>query len=384
MEYAHYVCTLTASGLSSFRKTKNDPLEKIRIILQNINIDDLTTDSDAIILVEHPDAGILSYAKWLSFMMGQDGLSLRLWVQPESEEYDVDTFGSVGMYCPQKQWVWYFSEEPAPLFKITPEAFLDFIDQQTDPEAFRKAVLSSVSDYSQSNFAKPVVDIELNNFIHSTEGRIFFEYNGDSLWYDIREHYVDSNRSIIIEGKYRDLIYEIDDSYFDGKKSYGFEESANRTATLSFKLLHHPPESLFQQSVIDDDKFRQGLSIMAGLAAKINSPFKDAFTSSISILELSQKNLSLKDLVDTCETTTEGREIINSQAGVLKYFEDFGVNSDVLSRLLACEVSDVYGGMGSWNDQHIQQEYQDEYSKISSDFYTVLMKYKAAVICSLV
>ncbi len=100
-------------------------------------------------------------------------------------------------------------------------------------------------------------------------------------------------------------------------------------------------------------------------------------------MKLAEKKLCLKDLVDVCQTTKEGRDIIHRQASILKQFEKLGAEPVRLAKLLVCEVSDVFGGMGSWNDQHVPSEYYEKYSKISHKFYSTLKRYRAELISGL-
>lgn len=384
MEFSHYFCTLTAAALTSYRKTGVSPIDTIRSALTNVDIDKNMAAPSAVMSCEIPEKGLAPYSEWLQFIMDQEGLTFSNWIQYKADGGTYQEPSPVsGLFCPQNNWIWQYYDEPASLFQITAEDFIDFINLQTEPDLFRQAVLSSASEYHQANLGSRLKDDELNAFLHSFEGRIFFEYNGDSLWYDIREKYVTDNRTILINDYFRERIYEDDDSYFVGKKTYGFIENSQRTSQLSLKLLHPSQKSGFQQTNVDDTAFMTELSKIESLAEKIESPFKGAFSTSKSLLQFRDKALVMKDLVEKCETTDQGREIITRQSDMLKLFENFGTRPDILCRLLACEVANVFGGMGSWNDQFIPEEYHLDYSNVSSDFYICLMEYRDGLLCSI-
>ncbi len=390
MERIHYFCALTSLGLRYFRKTQINPLEKIKSSLDNIIFDQTATEAGAIFLGENSEAEMQSYSQWFTWFLEQEALTLSTRVLPDEAgllpDGSIDPYMDMSecvLFCPQKSLAWNFREEPSPRFKITPEQFLMFIEQQTEPALFREAVLSFASNYSATNFSKPLADSELNEFLHSSEGPIFFEYNGESLWYEVRDKYVTADRAFVIKDEFSDLISEEDDYFDEGEKCYSFKEADNHSIIFAFKLVVVSQENSLVTPEYSIKNFRQALHDIADLAVKIDSPFNEAFSSSLSLLECSQKRFSLMELVKECQTTDKGREIINRQSGPLKLFETLDADPVVLGQLLACEVADVFGGMGSWNDQHIPMEYQDEYSRISANFYSALEEFKTGLITRL-
>jgi len=267
METNFYLCILTVAALGYYRKTNISPLEKLKIDLGNIDLNRIETDSGAVMAGEIPGKGLCSYAEWLSYLIEQKNLVLLPWAisaeggpLPEYVAAAFGGYGAIGVYSPHKSLVWRFVEQRSPNLKITGQKFLELITAQKDPVEFRKAVVESVSDYSENNFGKPVFDDTLNNFLVSPEGPDFFDYNGDSLWYELREKYVRPGRDIIITDEFIDSVYESDDLYFKGKKKYDFRENEKRSIVFAFMLHSMLPEDILTREACLAERFRRSLS----------------------------------------------------------------------------------------------------------------------------
>jgi len=55
-------------------------------------------------------------------------------------------------------------------------------------------------------------------------------------------------------------------------------------------------------------------------------------------------------------------------------------NTDIFA-FFACSTADVFGGMGSWNDQYFEPaEEQDDYQRLSGALFDALKKYFVTLI----
>jgi len=374
MEWTLYLSALSTCALNTSRITGKLPFEIIKQSLMSFGFEKNDEKARVLLLGKTSEKGEISFFEWLENIAKKTENYFSVWAVPAGAGFGASFFGDIsaaGISIPAEKKSWSLQEERPPFYKITPKEFIDFIEVQKNPILFREIVLNSVSEYSRSNFGKTVSDSELNKFLFSPECPVFFEFNGESLWYDIREKYEQDDRRILLEGKWLELIYQRDDSYFKGKKTYGFRENTLRQTRFVFQ------ESDFQQGqeLILSDKeqlFQKAIEKIKLLAEKIESPFYDAFTTVLSILEISKKSKSLEEILNKTETTDRGKEIIRSKAGPLFILEKIGMHPQRTGQLLACEVSDVFGGMGSWNDQYIEPEFQKEFSTVSSELYNAL------------
>jgi hypothetical protein len=370
MDYAHYFSAMTVFGLQGLRRQGDGSLERIKTVLRNITLDQTVTQSESVMTGEIPGKEHCSWQDWIFWLRDQDCRDLRC--------FQVE--GRKGVLSAEKGLAWMYGEEQSPLMRITGRQFLDFIDLQKSPGDFRKAVLASVSNYSQSNFNKTVSNKELADFFLSPECPVFFELNGESFWYELREKYVTPERTIIIPPDYETLILEEDDSYFEGRRTWSFVENTKTWTAYSFRLVPLPGEVPGSNEVDLESALRLALEGADSVAVKIESPYHDAFTTALSLLELASQGIPLVELVMNCKTTEEGRGIVGRQSSVLRIFEDIGVDAVTIGQLLACEAGDVFGGMGSWNDQSVPPELQEDFMQCSRDLFSALDHFRTDLI----
>ena len=362
MDYAHYFSAMSVFGLQGLRQQGEESLEKIKTVLRKITLNQTTTLFGSIMAGEISGKGQCSWQDWIFWLRDQDCRDLRC--------FQVE--GRKGVFSARLALAWLYGEEQSPLMRITGRQFLDFIDLQESPGAFRKAVLGSVSDYSRSNFNKLIPDKELDTFFLSPECPVFFELNGESFWYELREKYVTPERTIVMPPDYETLIREADDPYFEGKRIWSFLENTKTWTAYSFRLVPLPGEAPSSGMANPEAALRLALEDADSVAVKIESPYHDAFTTALSLLELASQGIPLVELVQKCITTEEGRGIIGRQSSVLRIFEDIGIDALTIGQLLACEAGDVFGGMGSWNDQSVPPELQQEFMRCSRALFSAL------------
>jgi hypothetical protein len=162
------------------------------------------------------------------------------------------------------------------------------------------------------------------------------------------------------------------------------------------------PELYFFEQLPDDIKlekpislagakkhFRSALHHAADFAAKIDSPFNEAFLLGSYFLnydfvagnfekdhfksiskELKKKGFSELAIENTAKQIFYGAAMKN-----------LNWPNEKIAGLLAFSISDVFGGMGSWNDIYLEDEVQNEtYQKISAELFTSQRNYFAALL----
>jgi hypothetical protein len=82
---------------------------------------------------------------------------------------------------------------------------------------------------------------------------------------------------------------------------------------------------------------------------------------------------ALQEVLKTAGFSEHAGEVFERKVGAVSEFELFHASEEKLRGVLACAVADVFGGMGSWNDQPFDtQEAQERYEQISRRFFRAL------------
>jgi hypothetical protein len=159
-----------------------------------------------------------------------------------------------------------------------------------------------------------------------------------------------------------------------------------------FELL--PEDDRLEEIITLDDAmkhFSEALQNAAAFAARIDSPFKEAFLLGNYFLnaEMPAGNFdqahfsAISNDLKKKGFSEMARENIG---GLIFYGENMkklGWLPAKISGLLAVSISDVFGGMGSWNDIYPEDGDDNEaYQKISSELFTSLKNYFAVLLSS--
>jgi hypothetical protein len=138
-------------------------------------------------------------------------------------------------------------------------------------------------------------------------------------------------------------------------------------------------------------QFSKSLKDAADFAKKINSPFKEAFSLGSYFLQakvperdfneddmkLISKDLQKKGFSEIAIENSAEIMSIGKNTRILN-FENWKIYS-----LFALSISDVFGGMGSWNDIHPESpEEYEAYERISSELFLSRKNYLAALLSS--
>lgn len=61
---------------------------------------------------------------------------------------------------------------------------------------------------------------------------------------------------------------------------------------------------------------------------------------------------------------------------MIRWFEIFGWNEAKLRALLSFSIADVFGGMGSWNDERFsKEEDKEEHERLSAELFQRLRRF---------
>ncbi|WP_434391313.1 hypothetical protein [Melittangium boletus] len=171
------------------------------------------------------------------------------------------------------------------------------------------------------------------------------------------------------------------------------QEEEEGYQVLRFQELEQvPPERLtpVPSPGAEREAFVIALREAQAFAQKEQSPFAEAFKLARFVLEtdawrLSDERLSdervevLRAAVVAAGFSDHASEILGRKLRLLTHFEQFHPAEDTLRGLLACALADVFGGMGSWNDQYFETpEAQATYEQVSARLHAALRAFTLA------
>lgn len=138
--------------------------------------------------------------------------------------------------------------------------------------------------------------------------------------------------------------------------------------------------------------FLAGLEKAESFAEKVDSPFAEAFQLARFVLETEAWQLreytpeAVEPMVEELEAagfSELARDIFGRKVSSLTPFVVLGSSEERLRGLLACDIADVFGGMGSWNDQGFEtEETQAQYTEVSSRLFAALRAFFVSVVNS--
>jgi hypothetical protein len=143
-----------------------------------------------------------------------------------------------------------------------------------------------------------------------------------------------------------------------------------------------------QPSVTDtQEKVIEALEDIRAFAAVIQSPYEEAFRLSLFVLTTplpaglyNEEHIHLLieklQAAGFSERAVENFRNASWIGGLLKSLQ---WNDTRIQNMLAINVADVFGGMGSWNDQYVEHE-QDKYLTVSAALFEALRKHLASLL----
>lgn len=140
-----------------------------------------------------------------------------------------------------------------------------------------------------------------------------------------------------------------------------------------------PIEALKSDQV--QSAFINSLKDIQEFSASIYSSYEEAFKLSLFILE------NVKDFAEQAlEQQMKGAgfsdrawEIMKDRLWIVDHFTKLGWSFDRIKALMAVSMADVFGGMGSWNDQYIEGD-QERYQTVSANLFQSMKDYFAVIV----
>jgi hypothetical protein len=144
-----------------------------------------------------------------------------------------------------------------------------------------------------------------------------------------------------------------------------------RAAPLSIEDRAAAPDDEGEDSL---EEYRQALKALIPFARKIRSPFEEAFRLADFILLHPKTIVGMGDKAGSFLKENSfselAVEIFAEKAEMIARLNSMLFEESEIIRILSLEVSDVFGGMGSWNDQYFQEEaLQKDFDSLSTALY---------------
>lgn len=161
---------------------------------------------------------------------------------------------------------------------------------------------------------------------------------------------------------------------------------------LNFKFLGDLPVLALDGDLQKNRKeLTESLMRAAEFSLRAGSAFLPSFQIALAALgsdwihgPYDDKHLGeLKDLLLKKKLEPKSVEFFPKRLGFAAYFYRIGVRPELIQGFLAVEYTDVFGGMGSWNDQMFEADFQEEYDRVSRDLFQSLQDFRKALFNSL-
>lgn len=124
--------------------------------------------------------------------------------------------------------------------------------------------------------------------------------------------------------------------------------------------------------------FVHALIEIQAFAREIQSPFEEAFTLALFIEEIVDLN-NLDQQIQAAGFSERATEVLNGRIWMVDQFKELGLSTGQIKGLLSISIADVFGGMGSWNDQYVEGD-QERYQAVSANMYQAMKDHSAVLI----
>ncbi len=134
------------------------------------------------------------------------------------------------------------------------------------------------------------------------------------------------------------------------------------------------------------DRFRSALARAEAIADRMHSPFAEAFKLAAFVLDAEALSLATNPAADVAALGAAGfselaQDAYGAKVGDLAILGRLGAAPAMQRALLACDLADVFGGMGSWNDQYPEAEADaTEYQAASAELFGALRAFFVATL----
>ncbi len=138
--------------------------------------------------------------------------------------------------------------------------------------------------------------------------------------------------------------------------------------------------------------FLKSLEEAEAFSEQVESPFAEAFQLTRFVLETEAWQLReytpeavepMLEELEAADFSELARDIFGRKVSLLAPFQVLGSSEARLRGLLACDLADVFGGMGSWNDQGFEaEETQARYTEVSARLFAAFRVFFLSVVNS--
>jgi len=133
--------------------------------------------------------------------------------------------------------------------------------------------------------------------------------------------------------------------------------------------------------------FEKALKDIAEFAEKIQSPFAEAFRFAAWFIERkipagdfdAEHIEAIKEALEEDGFTERAIEVLQNNAFYLEEWHKMHYSTEVIYNLFAVKCADVFGGMGSWNDQYLEND-QEEFDRVSAETFAAMKNYFVAIL----
>lgn len=289
-------------------------------------------------------------------------------------------------FVPSTEEISFFGE-------ITAAEFVEFVDFQNSGENIWEKLhehIKALHDFT--SVVDSLVDSpELRIALLKLSNNDFNSIPSGNLIMVIQQHIKGLGKSTLIPPHLSDRIKRIQEAYSQlapEKEIWRPHPNPESWQMIVLQYLEKsPPLQGLQKKVPDINDAKktliENLQIAEAFSHKKNSPYEETFRLAQWILN--SKIDWLNDFdggVSAINATgfTEKAENILRKMNNSELYKILGVNAEKARDLLALDVSNVFGGLGSWNDQYFEEEKdQKEYDQITAELYSAHTQFSSLI-----
>jgi hypothetical protein len=171
------------------------------------------------------------------------------------------------------------------------------------------------------------------------------------------------------------------------KDRWNLQNTQNPWEHYAFRPLEDAPA--FTPAVLADTEktFIQALEAIHDFATRIDNSFQELFRINLFMMKapLPAGSFGVAEVGQLAEQLTQAGfehqtvESVRQSAWVVEFCTELGWDAARSRGMLAVKFADVFGGMGSWNDQYIEDDH-DTYQEVSSNLFEALKQYLASLL----
>lgn len=139
--------------------------------------------------------------------------------------------------------------------------------------------------------------------------------------------------------------------------------------------------------IVIKENFEKALQDIAVFAEKIDSPFAEAFRFAAWFIDRkipagdfdAEHIEAIKKSLELDGFTERALGVFQNNASYLEDWHKMHFSTPMIYNLFAIKCADVFGGMGSWNDQYLEND-QGEFDQVSAQAFSSMKNYFVAIL----